>query len=170
MTSTSSFWSSWLAARGLYSAASNVLNELRIALLELRGLSLLPQRICWYPPEPLHFVRQLELITRSLTYWLSYISVEVIAPTLSFKIITIPICILFATNMYANYYWVCTVSPGFVDDPQESQTTREGEGLIWARKRKQRLGVKWSDEPKLSPPHYNKCKRCGVQRPEVSYN
>ncbi|KIJ52373.1 hypothetical protein M422DRAFT_25993 [Sphaerobolus stellatus SS14] len=95
---------------------------------------------------------------------------EIVAPTLSFPVITIPICILFATNMFANYYYVCTVPPGFVDDPAETQTTREGRGILWARKQRNGRALQWSDQPKLSEPQYNKCKRCGIVRPERAHH
>lgn len=94
-------------------------------------------------------------------------AVEVIAPTLSFRIVSVPICLLFATNMFAHYYYVCTVSPGFADDPPSTVTTRQGSSWIWAKQKETRHGVRWSDEPGAFEPYYNKCKRCGVQRPEV---
>jgi hypothetical protein len=60
------------------------------------------------------------------------------------------------------------VPPGFVDDSPATLTTREGQGWTWARKRQQNSGVKWTDDLKVSDPAYNKCKRCGHSRPEVS--
>lgn len=69
--------------------------------------------------------------------------------------------------MFAHYYYVCTVSPGFADDPPSTITTRQGMGWIWAKTRESRRDVQWSDELNLSVPKYNKCKRCGIQRPEV---
>ncbi|KAF8582995.1 zf-DHHC-domain-containing protein [Ramaria rubella] len=92
---------------------------------------------------------------------------EVIAPTLYFRIITIPICILFATNMFAHYYYVCTVAPGFANDPA---TTLEGNSWLWARKRRPRSALQWSNELNLSAPKYTKCKRCGEHRPERSHH
>jgi palmitoyltransferase len=97
----------------------------------------------------------------------SHHAVEVIAPALTFRIISVPTCLLFATNMFAHYYYACTVPPGFADDPPSSITIRQGTGWIWAQKYNIQSGVRSSDELGLSEPRFNKCKRCGVQRPEV---
>jgi hypothetical protein len=48
-----------------------------------------------------------------------FVSVEVVWPTLPYPWITTPICLLIVFNLYAHYYFVCTVSPGFVEDPRE---------------------------------------------------
>jgi palmitoyltransferase len=101
------------------------------------------------------------------SYITSRPAVEVIAPALSYRIISVPICILFATNMFAHYYYVCTVPPGFADDPPSTITARQGTGWIWAQTRKPQSGVQWSNELNFSEPKYNRCKRCGMHRPEV---
>lgn len=100
-------------------------------------------------------------------YW----EVSVIQPTLSFPVITTPVCMLIALNLLAHYYYVCTVPPGFIDEaPREP-----GKSFLWAKKRdtrarKQLTGVQWSDESKLwmTTASITKCKRCNKSRPEVS--
>ncbi|KAJ3567662.1 hypothetical protein NP233_g6217 [Leucocoprinus birnbaumii] len=56
---------------------------------------------------------------------------DVIAPSLNYRFITIPICLLIAINLHAHYYFVCTVRPGFVDEPPASA----GRGMLWLRRR-----------------------------------
>ena len=95
-------------------------------------------------------------------------SVDIIAPRLPWQLITIPPCLLIVTNMFAHYYWVCTVSPGFVVDGPHTP----GTGLFWARKRKtaknrQLTGVRWSDDTYVTKAAVTKCRRCGEMRPEV---
>ncbi|PPQ80293.1 hypothetical protein CVT25_003690 [Psilocybe cyanescens] len=95
---------------------------------------------------------------------------DVIAPDLSYPIITIPICILIALNLLTHYYYVVTVSPGFVDDPPREP----GTGILWARKGtkkgKQRVltgGVRWSTRGvKITPASHTKCWKCKKTRPE----
>ncbi|KAF8609514.1 zf-DHHC-domain-containing protein [Ceratobasidium sp. AG-I] len=65
---------------------------------------------------------------------------ETIAPTLPYPLISIPICMLIASNLLAHYYYVCTIHPGRPDD---GLGTGEGQGWNWASKRGGK-GVKWS--------------------------
>ncbi|KAH7928299.1 zf-DHHC-domain-containing protein, partial [Leucogyrophana mollusca] len=90
----------------------------------------------------------------------------VIQPTLPLPWLTTPPCILIAMNLFAHYYYVCTVSPGFVheyDDAHEG-----GRGILWAR-RKRPGGAGW-DAVALSRASVTKCRKCGVMRPERAHH
>lgn len=65
---------------------------------------------------------------------------EVIAPTLPWPLVTIPLCMLIASNLLAHYYYVCVIHPG---KPGDGLGTGEGQGWNWAPKRGGK-GVKWS--------------------------
>jgi hypothetical protein len=100
-----------------------------------------------------------------------YVSVEVIWPTLSHRLFTTPICFLIAFNLYAHYYFVCTVSPGFVEDPPREI----GTGFFWSVQKQEdkpgrslrSSGVKWSELLNITPASASKCRKCGQKRPEV---
>jgi palmitoyltransferase len=97
----------------------------------------------------------------------------VIAPSLSFPIISIPICLLITLNLFMHYFYAITVSPGFLDDPPRDPPN----SFLWARKAKdkgkQRMisGVRWSAKgtTKITPASTTKCRKCSKFRPEVSY-
>jgi hypothetical protein len=72
-------------------------------------------------------------------------------------------CLLIALNLHAHYYYVCTVPPGFVEDPSRE----EGSSIFWAKKKPLR-GVRWSDTLKITAAAVTKCKKCGQAKPEVS--
>lgn len=95
--------------------------------------------------------------------------VDVVQPTLPWPWLTTPLCLLVVVNLFAHYYLVCTVSPGFVDDSPNSQDSARG--WVWAKKRdgsrRQLTGVQWSEELNMTKATTSKCKRCGVMRPEV---
>ncbi|KDR68556.1 hypothetical protein GALMADRAFT_78342 [Galerina marginata CBS 339.88] len=100
---------------------------------------------------------------------------DVIAPTLSFPILTIPICILIALNLLMHYYYVVTVPPGFIEDPPREP----GTGLFWAQKTstkkgKQKAltgGVRWTSRGvKITPATTTKCQRCNKTRPERAHH
>lgn len=92
-------------------------------------------------------------------------SVDVIAPTLNYPLLSIPICVLIALNLTAHYYYVLTVSPGFVEDGPRA----EGAGLLWATKRKPMGGVHWSDgDVRTTKAGETRCRKCLKIRPEVS--
>jgi palmitoyltransferase len=103
--------------------------------------------------------------------------VEVVQPTLNYPWITTPICMLIAINLLSHYYYVCTVSPGFVDEPPR----RSSRSISWAKKRRtgggraltsntsDHVGVRWSDDVNITKATTSKCRRCGVVRPEVSF-
>ena len=95
-------------------------------------------------------------------------SVEVILPSLRWPLLSAPLCVLIATNMFAHYYYVCTVPPGFVSDAPRPR----GSGLLWAKKRRSArnralTGVRWTEELNVTKASISKCKRCGEIRPEV---
>ncbi|KAB5593398.1 Aspartyl-tRNA synthetase [Ceratobasidium theobromae] len=97
---------------------------------------------------------------------------EVIAPTLPWPLITIPVCLLIASNLLAHYYYVCTIHPGCPDD---GLGTGEGQGWNWAPKRGGK-GVKWSpvnlatgsagDEEHNVP----RCNKCQSLKPERTHH
>lgn len=99
--------------------------------------------------------------------------VEVIWPTLSYPWVTTPMCLLIAFNLYAHYYFVCTVPPGFVED----QPREIGTGFFWSVKRREHKpsaalrssGVRWSENMNITPASLSKCRKCGQKRPEVSF-
>ncbi|TBU24439.1 DHHC palmitoyltransferase-domain-containing protein [Dichomitus squalens] len=94
---------------------------------------------------------------------------EIIQPSLPYKWLTTPICIVIALNLFGHYYYVCTVPPGFVDDSPRVP----GTSVLWAKKRRSAryralTGVRWSEELHITRAASSKCRRCGVMRPEVS--
>ena len=101
-----------------------------------------------------------------------------IQPSLRWPLITLPIDVLIAVNLLGHYYLACTVSPGFVGAPP----TVEGSGLTWARRRHGvdrddattavHHGVRWTEYESLNitPAEITRCRKCGVQRPEVCFN
>ncbi|KAF9001502.1 DHHC palmitoyltransferase-domain-containing protein [Cyathus striatus] len=92
---------------------------------------------------------------------------EVIAPTLALPLITLPLCVLIAANILVHYYYVCTVRPGFVNEPPQER----GTGILWAKpksgKKKLTRGVKWNKEVKITPASTTRCRKCSVLRPEA---
>ena len=96
-------------------------------------------------------------------------TVEVVRPTLPLPWLTTPICALIAFNLFMHYFWVCTVAPGFVEDPPREH----GSGWLWAQPRSRRrpltgAGVRWSEEVNITRASWTRCKRCKELRPEVS--
>ncbi|KAI0707044.1 zf-DHHC-domain-containing protein [Earliella scabrosa] len=94
---------------------------------------------------------------------------EIVQPSLPYPWLTTPICILIALNLFAHYYYVCTVTPGFVDEPPR----HAGTGMLWAKKRKTArplTGVRWSEDVPVTKAATTKCKRCGQMRPERSHH
>lgn len=99
------------------------------------------------------------------------ITVDIIQPTLSIPWLTTPICALIAFNLLMHYYYVCTVHPGYVDDP----IRESGHGIMWAKKRglkrnKALTGVRWSHEEgiRITKALTTKCRKCGQIKPEAS--
>ncbi|KJA16200.1 hypothetical protein HYPSUDRAFT_47637, partial [Hypholoma sublateritium FD-334 SS-4] len=93
---------------------------------------------------------------------------DVIAPDLSFPLLSVPLCVLIATNLFAHYYYVVTVSPGFVgESPREPGTS-----FLWAKKRKPLTsGVRWSSRGlKITQATSTKCVKCANTRPERAHH
>ncbi|KAF8150156.1 DHHC palmitoyltransferase-domain-containing protein [Crassisporium funariophilum] len=99
---------------------------------------------------------------------------DVIAPSLSFRIITIPICIVIALNLHMHYYYAITVRPGFLEDPAREH----GSSFLWAQKGKEKGkqreltgGVKWTSKgSKITPATTTKCLKCRSLRPERTHH
>ncbi|EMD31503.1 hypothetical protein CERSUDRAFT_89027 [Gelatoporia subvermispora B] len=73
--------------------------------------------------------------------------------------------------MFAHYFYVCTISPGFVEDPPR----QPGTGLLWAKKRQSArnralTGIRWSDDIQIVKASVSRCRRCGIMRPERSHH
>lgn len=99
------------------------------------------------------------------------IPVDIIAPSLSYPFISIPICTLIAVNLFAHYFFVCTIRPGFVDE----RPRVAGKSILWAKEKlgKRRVsltqgGARWTKEIQITPAAISKCRKCGQSRPEVS--
>ncbi|KAF9243377.1 DHHC palmitoyltransferase-domain-containing protein [Melanogaster broomeanus] len=96
----------------------------------------------------------------------------VVQPGFQFPWLSTPPCILLAVNLVMHYYYVCTVPPGFVDDPPR----HSGSNFMWASpSRPQRplrtSGVRWtSPEIEIVRAHITRCKRCGQMRPERAHH
>ena len=78
-----------------------------------------------------------------------------------------PACILIAVNLVMHYFYVCTIRPGFLDEPpREAGTT-----FLWAQKRTQKgalTGVRWSSGGiRITQANTTRCSRCNKIRPEV---
>ncbi|KAJ8693123.1 hypothetical protein PTI98_010367 [Pleurotus ostreatus] len=92
---------------------------------------------------------------------------DVVLPGLQWPLISWPLCIIIALNLHMHYFYVCTVPPGFVEDPPRSVP----ESFLWAKKpqKKRALtsGVSWSagDSVKITKAEASKCRKCGT-RPE----
>ncbi|KAL0953315.1 hypothetical protein HGRIS_004562 [Hohenbuehelia grisea] len=95
---------------------------------------------------------------------------DVILPSLPYFIITGPICALIALNLHAHYFYVCTVPPGFVDDPPPVVP----DSILWAKKKVSNRpltsssGVNWTSQIKITKASTTKCRKCGQTKPEVS--
>ncbi|EPQ52473.1 zf-DHHC-domain-containing protein [Gloeophyllum trabeum ATCC 11539] len=92
-------------------------------------------------------------------------------PSLRWPWLTTPICVLIVFNMLMHYYWVCTVSPGFIDDPPR----QGGSDWLWARRRPTTkggplTGVRWSDDVRITKAMISKCRKCGLPRPERAHH
>lgn len=91
-------------------------------------------------------------------------------PNLSFQIITLPVCSIIALNLFMHYFYVCTVRPGFVDEPPAEPT----HNILWAKRSRPRKGtaltgrVKWSSVVNITRAETTQCSKCGQMKPEVS--
>jgi palmitoyltransferase len=85
---------------------------------------------------------------------------DVIMPSLRWPLLSGPFCVLVATNLLMHYYYVVTVSPGFVEDPpREPQRS-----VFWAKKTG---GGRWDDEVVITRAAVTKCRKCAQIKPEV---
>jgi hypothetical protein len=102
---------------------------------------------------------------RALSQFFFRRTVDVIAPGLSYPWLTIPICCVIALNLHMHYFYVCTIPPGFVEDPPR----QEGSRWLWAKRRSRRrlTGVRWSDNVRITRAMATKCRKCGQLKPEV---
>lgn len=88
--------------------------------------------------------------------------VTVVQPSLALPWLSTPFCLLIAVNLFAHYYYVCTIPPGFIDGPPRYP----GTGFLWASpSSRQRL-----PSLEIVSASVSRCKRCGIMRPEVSYS
>ena len=129
----------------------------------------------------LHFWYSLLIIRNHMFLWVNLtvlrcvfthnVIVDVIAPSLEYPIISIPICLLITLNLCMHYYYAITIPPGFVDDPPRDS----GNSLL---SRKPNLdkgektmirGASWSEKGvKITPASTTECDICKKLRPEVS--
>ena len=95
-------------------------------------------------------------------------SVDIIVPTIPWPWLSIPPCLLIIVNLFAHYYFACTVSPGFAGEPPR----QAGHSFIWAKKRRARSrsltnGVHWSSHLNITPASVTSCPKCGESKYEV---
>ncbi|KAF5344465.1 hypothetical protein D9758_014161 [Tetrapyrgos nigripes] len=112
---------------------------------------------------------------------------DIVYPTLSYKLLTGPLCILIALNLFTHYYLVCTTPPGFVDAEPMQPATTFPQSWTWARPRKAKyraangyrpletvdaeegsLEKADADEWNITKADMTKCRKCTAMRPEVS--
>ncbi|KAI0247131.1 zf-DHHC-domain-containing protein [Lactifluus subvellereus] len=96
---------------------------------------------------------------------------DVILPTIPWPWLSIFPCILIIVNLFAHYYFVCTVSPGFASDPPQ----RASHSFIWAKKRHVSSrpltnGVHWSSNLNITPASTTKCSKCREIKPERTHH
>lgn len=96
-------------------------------------------------------------------------TVTVVQPSLPLPWLSTPPCLLIVINLFAHYYYVCTIPPGFIDDPPRYPGTT----FLWASPSAQKAlstpGVRWSSPGlEIVSASVSRCKRCRVLRPEVS--
>ncbi|KAF8843788.1 zf-DHHC-domain-containing protein [Paxillus ammoniavirescens] len=96
----------------------------------------------------------------------------VVQPGLPLPWLSSPPCMLIAINLFMHYYYVCTVRPGYIDEPPRFP----GTSFLWAspsRPRRQLTasGVRWSSpELEIVRANITCCKRCGEMRPERAHH
>ncbi|KAI9061189.1 zf-DHHC-domain-containing protein [Trametes sanguinea] len=96
---------------------------------------------------------------------------NVVQPSLPWPWLTTPICLLIASNLFAHYYYVCTITPGFISDPPRPS----GSGLLWAKKRsgvqaRPLTGVRWTEDVQITRAAMSRCRKCAQMRPERSHH
>ncbi|KAI9574042.1 DHHC palmitoyltransferase-domain-containing protein [Boletus coccyginus] len=95
----------------------------------------------------------------------------VVQPSLAMPWLSAPPCFLVAVNLFAHYYYACTIPPGFIDDPP----LHPGIGFLWAspctQKQLSTPGVRWSSSGlEIINASVSRCKRCGFMRPERAHH
>ncbi|ESK92143.1 vacuole protein [Moniliophthora roreri MCA 2997] len=97
---------------------------------------------------------------------------DVIMPNLPYSLVTTPICILIALNLFMHYYYVVTIPPGFVEDPPREA----GSSFLWASPRIKKThrslteGVRWSSELNITKASTTRCRKCGQIKPERTHH
>ncbi|KAF8316764.1 zf-DHHC-domain-containing protein [Clavulina sp. PMI_390] len=93
-----------------------------------------------------------------------------IGTTLAYPLLTIPLCLLVATNLLGQYYLAITVPPGFISD-STAETLHEGSSIFWA-KRAPHSGASWSERRLASDitKSPNHCRKCQIIRPERAHH
>ncbi|KAF8217400.1 zf-DHHC-domain-containing protein [Mycena galopus ATCC 62051] len=102
---------------------------------------------------------------------------DVIMPNLMWPLLSGPICVLIALNLWMHYFYVITVPPGFADDPPTdlAQGGTEKMSMFWAAKKQPRSealtgGVRGSNELVITRAAVAKCGKCGQQKPERTHH
>ena len=85
---------------------------------------------------------------------------DVVLPTLSAPVLTIPLCMLLVVNMLGNYYWACFMPPGVVGDEVARRRP-------WLYARKKRGDPVMRRNFAVTTARCTMCKRCRKNRPEV---
>ncbi|KAL1721518.1 DHHC palmitoyltransferase-domain-containing protein [Schizophyllum commune] len=88
---------------------------------------------------------------------------DVVLPTLSAPVITIPLCTLLVVNMMGNYYWACFMPPGVVGDEVARRRP-------WLYARKKRGDPVMRRNFAVTTARCTMCKRCRKNRPERSHH
>ncbi|KAH9080672.1 zf-DHHC-domain-containing protein [Lactarius deliciosus] len=84
---------------------------------------------------------------------------DVILPSIAWPWLSTLPCLLIILNLFAHYYFACTVSPGFATS-------------VWAKKRQPPRrpltnGIRWSANLNITPASTSRCSKCGGSKPEV---
>ncbi|KAJ7082361.1 DHHC palmitoyltransferase-domain-containing protein [Mycena belliarum] len=91
---------------------------------------------------------------------------DVIMPSLRYPLLSGPVCVLIAANLWTHYYYVVTVAPGFADEPPR----QEQQSILWAKKRVSGTAAKWTEPLVITRAAVTKCRRCGQQKPERTHH
>ncbi|KAH9042253.1 zf-DHHC-domain-containing protein [Lactarius pseudohatsudake] len=96
---------------------------------------------------------------------------DVILPSIAWPWLSTLPCLLIILNLFAHYYFACTVSPGFASDPPP----RTGNSFIWAKKRQTphrplTNGIRWSANLNITPASTSRCSKCGGSKPERTHH
>ncbi|KAF8332380.1 zf-DHHC-domain-containing protein [Cantharellus anzutake] len=95
---------------------------------------------------------------------------ELIAPTLSAPLLSVPCCLLLAMNLVLHYYWACTVSPGLLEDHRYSRI-QSSDSSSWAsRLRRSDPCIPVHLWETMTPAPTIQCRRCPKIRPERAHH